>query len=140
MTATFVTVPLTMAWRVLRFRMLQRPPIWTVAANISNKQSRTANTGWSSSLGVGRGRNNSSPQKKKNVTKNSQLSDLDTDRIDIFLNNHKLFSLLYSHITSATLIPSPLPAQPLPSTLKQKKANFVENFSVLCKVLYLKIL
>jgi hypothetical protein len=34
---------------------------WRVAANILNKQSRTANKGWSSSLGVGRGANNSSP-------------------------------------------------------------------------------
>jgi hypothetical protein len=31
------------------------------AANILNKQSRTADKGWSSSLGVGRGANNSSP-------------------------------------------------------------------------------
>jgi hypothetical protein len=29
--------------------------IWRVAANIFNKQSRTADSGWSSSLGVGRG-------------------------------------------------------------------------------------
>jgi hypothetical protein len=36
--------------------------IWRVAANILNKQSRTADKGWSSSLGVGRGANNSSPQ------------------------------------------------------------------------------
>jgi hypothetical protein len=35
--------------------------IWRVAANILNKQSRTADKGWSSSLGVGRGANNSSP-------------------------------------------------------------------------------
>jgi hypothetical protein len=34
--------------------------IWRVAANILNKQSRTADKGWSSSLGVGRGTNNSS--------------------------------------------------------------------------------
>jgi hypothetical protein len=34
--------------------------IWRVAANILNKQSRTANNGWWSSLGVGRGFNNSS--------------------------------------------------------------------------------
>jgi hypothetical protein len=33
--------------------------IWRVAANILNKQSWTANKGWSSSLGVGRGANNS---------------------------------------------------------------------------------
>jgi hypothetical protein len=31
-----------------------------VAANILDKQSRTADKGWSSSLGVGRGANNSS--------------------------------------------------------------------------------
>jgi hypothetical protein len=34
--------------------------IWRVAANILNKQSWTADKGWSSSLGVGRGANNSS--------------------------------------------------------------------------------
>jgi hypothetical protein len=32
-----------------------------VAANILNKQSRTTDKGWASSLGVGRGANNSSP-------------------------------------------------------------------------------
>jgi len=35
--------------------------IWRVAANTLNKQSRTVDTGWSSSLGVGHGSNNSSP-------------------------------------------------------------------------------
>jgi hypothetical protein len=35
--------------------------IWRVASNILNKQSRTANKGWPSSLGVGRGVNNSPP-------------------------------------------------------------------------------
>jgi hypothetical protein len=35
--------------------------VWRVAANILNKQSRTADKGWSSSLVVGRGANNSSP-------------------------------------------------------------------------------
>jgi hypothetical protein len=35
--------------------------IWRVAANILNKQSRTADRGWSSSLGVGRWANNPSP-------------------------------------------------------------------------------
>jgi hypothetical protein len=34
---------------------------WREAANILNKQSRTADKGWSSSLGVGREANNSSP-------------------------------------------------------------------------------
>jgi hypothetical protein len=35
--------------------------IWRVAANILNKQSRTVDKGWSSSLGVGLWANNSSP-------------------------------------------------------------------------------
>jgi len=35
--------------------MEERPPIWRVAANILNKQSRTADKGWSSSFGVERG-------------------------------------------------------------------------------------
>jgi hypothetical protein len=35
--------------------------IWRVATNILNKQSRTTDKGWSSSLGVGRGADNSSP-------------------------------------------------------------------------------
>jgi hypothetical protein len=35
--------------------------IWRVAANILNKQWRTADKGWPSSLGVGRGANNSPP-------------------------------------------------------------------------------
>jgi hypothetical protein len=34
---------------------------WRVAANILNKQSRTSDKGWSSSLGVRRGASNSSP-------------------------------------------------------------------------------
>ena len=37
----------------------ERPPIWRVAANILNKQSRTADKGWYSSLGVGRSANKS---------------------------------------------------------------------------------
>jgi predicted NUDIX family NTP pyrophosphohydrolase len=37
--------------------------IWGVSANILNKQSRTAEMEWPSNLGVGRGYNNSSPQK-----------------------------------------------------------------------------
>jgi hypothetical protein len=35
--------------------------IWRIAANILNKQSQTADSGWSSSLRVGRGPNNPSP-------------------------------------------------------------------------------
>jgi len=38
--------------------------IWTVAANKWNKQSRTADMGWFSSLGFGRRANNSSPSKR----------------------------------------------------------------------------
>jgi hypothetical protein len=37
--------------------------IWRVAANILNKQSRTTDKKWSSSLGVGRGATN--PHRKK---------------------------------------------------------------------------
>ena len=55
-------VAVTTAWRVLRLRVEELPPILRVAANILNKQSRTADKGWSSSLGVGRGADNSSPQ------------------------------------------------------------------------------
>jgi hypothetical protein len=39
----------------------ERPPIWRVAVNILNKQSRTANKGWSSGFRVGRGANYSLP-------------------------------------------------------------------------------
>jgi hypothetical protein len=42
-------VPVTKAWS----------PIWRVAANKLNKQSRTADEGWFSSLGVVRGSRNS---------------------------------------------------------------------------------
>ena len=56
-------VPVTTAWRVLRLRMEERPPIWIVASNKLNKQSRTEDEGWSSSLGLGRGANNASPWK-----------------------------------------------------------------------------
>ena len=43
--------------------MEKRPPIWRVAANVLNKQSRTVDKKWSSSLRVGRNANNSSPKK-----------------------------------------------------------------------------
>ena len=58
-----VYVSVTTAWRVHRLRMEERPPIWRVTANKLNKQSRTADKGWSSSLRVGKGANNSSPWK-----------------------------------------------------------------------------
>ena len=53
-------VAVSTAWRVLRLRVEERPPIGRVAANVLNKQSRTADKGWSSSLGVGQGTKNSS--------------------------------------------------------------------------------
>jgi len=56
-------VPVTKAWRVLGLRIEERPPKWRVVANVSNTQSRTFDKGWSSSLGVGRGANNSIPHK-----------------------------------------------------------------------------
>jgi hypothetical protein len=65
-----VSGSVTTAWRVLKLRMEERPPIWRVAVNILNKQSRTADKGWSSSLGVGRGAN-ASPS-KNHFKKHSQ--------------------------------------------------------------------
>jgi len=41
--------------------MEEQPPIWRLVANVLYKQSCTAGKGWSSSLEVGRGANNSSP-------------------------------------------------------------------------------
>ena len=46
-------IPVTTAWRVLRLRMEGRPAIWRVAANILNKQLRTADKWWFSRLGLG---------------------------------------------------------------------------------------
>ena len=43
--------------------MEERRPVWRVAGNTLNKQSRTADNGWSSDLVVGRGANNSLPSK-----------------------------------------------------------------------------
>ena len=54
-------VPVTKAWRVLRLRMEERLHIWRVYANALNKQSRTADKGWSFTLGVGGGANIFSP-------------------------------------------------------------------------------
>ena len=56
-------VPVTTAWLVLRLRIKERAPICKVAANILNKQSRTADTGWYSSYGVGWVAGNCSPLK-----------------------------------------------------------------------------
>jgi len=51
-------VPVTTTCYVYSWRMEERLSIWKVAANILNIQSPTADTGWSSSLWVGRGTNN----------------------------------------------------------------------------------
>jgi hypothetical protein len=56
--------------------------IWRVAANILNKQSRTADNGWFSSLGVGRGANNSSLQKNYLVMKIHKKPRTWTDSLD----------------------------------------------------------
>jgi hypothetical protein len=50
--------------------------VWRVAANTLNKQSRTAEKGWSSNLGVGRGANNS-PKKLWYYETAYKASDLD---------------------------------------------------------------
>ena len=57
---TYQWCAVTTAWRVLRFRLKERPPIRRVAANKLNKNSRTADEGWSSGLGFGRAANNPS--------------------------------------------------------------------------------
>ena len=48
--------------------MEERPPIWRVAANKLNKQSRTADKGWSSRLGLGEALTTPSHE-KQNVLK-----------------------------------------------------------------------
>ena len=53
-------VPVTTAWRVLRLRIEERPPIWRVIANLLNKETAAGDKLWSSSLEVGRRANTSS--------------------------------------------------------------------------------
>jgi hypothetical protein len=48
--------------------------IWRVAANVLNKQSRTADSGWSSSLGVWRGGIKTLPRKTQYVLRNTTHS------------------------------------------------------------------
>jgi hypothetical protein len=61
--------------------MEERPPVRRVAANILNKQSGTADKRWSSSLGDGRGANNSSPLNRI-ALQNSQRVSLGPGLID----------------------------------------------------------
>jgi hypothetical protein len=64
-------VPVTMEWHVLRLQMEEQPPMM-VAVYKLNKQAWTVNMGWSSSLRVGRGANNSSV-KNRLVKKHSYV-------------------------------------------------------------------
>jgi len=57
---TMQWVPVTTAWRVLRLWIEEQPPIRRATASKLNKQSRTADEGWSSALGTGRGAKNPS--------------------------------------------------------------------------------
>jgi hypothetical protein len=57
-------------------------PIWRVVANILNKQSGTADKGWSSSLGVGRGANNPSPKNVACYEMFQSASKLDCQNIE----------------------------------------------------------
>ena len=54
-----------MTCQVIRLRMEDRLPLWRVVENILNKESQTAEIGGPPAWGVGRGANNSSPEKKK---------------------------------------------------------------------------
>jgi hypothetical protein len=66
-------VPFTTSWHVLRLRMEERPLMWWgggIGANLFN-ESRTAVKGWSFSLGIWLGANNSSPWKRTFPTKYS---------------------------------------------------------------------
>ena len=81
----------TTAWRVLGLWMEEWPPICRVAANILNKQSRTSGKGWSSSLGVGRGANNSS------LLKRILLHNIHRQNFGPGLKNEELHYLYSSH-------------------------------------------
>jgi hypothetical protein len=70
-------VPVFTVWRVLRLRVEGRSPVWRVAANILNKQSRTTDEGLSSSMGVVRGASNSSPYNWPSDEKGILASGLD---------------------------------------------------------------
>jgi len=71
-TTCFQWVPVTTVWRVLGLRVEERPPIWRVAANILNRQWRTADEGWSASFGVGRGADDDSSPEKQAESRNIQ--------------------------------------------------------------------
>jgi hypothetical protein len=66
-------VPVTTAWRILGLRMEK---IWRVAANMLNKQSRTAEKEWSYSLGLGEGLTNSYRRKEACFEMLNRISEL----------------------------------------------------------------
>jgi len=60
-------------WHVLKLRVEERPPVWRVAVNILNKQSRTCGKGWFPGLRL-RNRLIAPHRKKKyHITMHSQL-------------------------------------------------------------------
>ena len=67
------SVPVTTAWRVLRLRIEERPPIRSVAANKLNKQSRTADGGGPPAWGLGEVLTN--PPCKKTLLRNTHVRD-----------------------------------------------------------------
>jgi hypothetical protein len=69
-------VPVTTAWRVVSLRREEQTRTWRVAGNKLNKQPRTADQGWSSSLGVGRGANNTPSRENVNVMNYSEYEML----------------------------------------------------------------
>ena len=67
-------VPVTTSWRVLRLQMEEQPPIWRVAANKLNKQSRTADKEGPPAWGLGEALT-TPPRKKKKMLRNSHGRD-----------------------------------------------------------------
>jgi hypothetical protein len=70
------SVHIITAWRVLRLRMEEWPPVWRVEENVLNKQSPTADNMLSPTLGIGRSGNNSSPYKHILLRNNHTLSHI----------------------------------------------------------------
>jgi hypothetical protein len=94
-------VPVTTAWRVLRLRMKKRPLLWRVAEKSLNKQSRTADKEWSSSLGIGRGV--TTPQRKNLSCYESftRAPELDWSIIIIVLHISSPYKVLITCISHA---------------------------------------
>jgi hypothetical protein len=66
--------------------------IWRVVANMLNKHTRTADRGWSSSLGVGRGPNKPHLHKTKFATKRYTQPGTRTDSLALEEQKDLLFS------------------------------------------------